>query len=183
MAMLITWELPDNPVSLGAWWRVARDCGALRELPTRPGERAYAQRVERAHYDRAIEALVCASVPCIAVGIPSLLTSRAVSYAHECCGETWRAWPVLHARGTGDCDDLSAAHAAWLRVHGDPGARAQSEATGAPTDFGGVLYHFVTVTGRGERIDVARALGMSPNSGCDITGPCGDPCRNTSPAY
>jgi len=182
----VTWELPHRHAVLHAWMHHAVRLG---EVPTYLGsdgrEIWYAQDIPRPAYDAALEALTVASFECLAeLGghVPSL-RDRGIRWRPECCGETWRAWDVLCARGVGDCEDLAAAHAAWLRHRGDRTAKAAWIVQG-PTSAGtGNVWHAIVIDGAGNAIDISRELGMSHSVACDVSGPCRTHCYATRPPY
>lgn len=69
--------------------------------------------------------------------------------------ETWDTWDVCVSRGYGDCEDLAAATAAYLRREGIP-ARAVVQPSNSP----GVAWHAVVELPDGRIMDPSAKMGM-----------------------
>lgn len=69
--------------------------------------------------------------------------------------ETWDTWDVCVSRGYGDCEDLAAATAAYLRREGIP-ARAVVQ----PSNSRGVAWHAVVELPDGRIMDPSVKMGM-----------------------
>lgn len=69
--------------------------------------------------------------------------------------ETWDTWDVCVSRGYGDCEDLSAASAAYLRREG-----IQARAVVQPSNSPGVAWHAVVELPDGRIMDPSAKMGM-----------------------
>lgn len=70
-------------------------------------------------------------------------------------GETWDTWDVVTARGYGDCEDLAAATAAYLRLQG-----VQANAVVQHSNSPGVAWHAVVQMPDGRIVDPSAQMGM-----------------------
>jgi len=171
--LLVVWEVASALAEI-----LEASAMGLGEKPELIGTDGYEtwfrQRIERSAYNAALDLLSILSefdLLHVACDVRSL-ADIGVSYRPECCGETWRSWSVIVRRMAGDCEDLAAAHAAWLRVQGLRARAIWSHH--ADIGEGQRMYHAVVETPDGQ-IDIARELGMRPGLSCDV-GPCGQAC-------
>ena len=107
-----------------------------------------------AAFDAALEGLTRVNETLLAARDYLPLYDSGVRYRKE-AREVWRHVDDVYKEGWGDCEDLSAARAAELRVSGeDPDAAVRTYKSGPHR------YHAIVLRGDGSIEDPSRALGM-----------------------
>lgn len=171
--LVVVWELPTELVA--PFVLRARSVGTEPEILGNDRHETWLrQTIERDAYGPALDLLSLVSeidLRTVATDTRSL-QEIGIHYAPECCGETWRSWSVILRRGQADCEDLAAAHAAWLRARGFDALAEWREPVAI--GHGARLYHAIVATPHGE-IDISEILGMRRGLACDV-GPCGRAC-------